>query len=88
MGKPTNKTYVLSLMVDMFKIPDDRFDEFLIDLKQWHEFGRGFDDIVQTFAKATKETPPKDYMKMKWLDDGKHGMPKVNIYPPPTKGIR
>lgn len=83
MGKP--KTYRLKLMVDMFQIPEERFEEFLIDLKKWHSFGQKFNDLVQTIGKAVDEQIPADYMTMRWTDDGIHDGPtKVVIHKPPT----
>jgi len=60
-------------MVDMFQIPEDRFEEFLIDLRQWHKIGGAFNNLAQSIGKAVGETLPDEYMVMRWIDDSKHG---------------
>lgn len=83
MGKPTNKKFTLKLMSDMFAIPEERFDEFLVDLRKWHKIGKSFDGVVQSISKAVGEKMPDDYMTMHWLDDGIHeGKTKIIINPP------
>lgn len=83
MSKPSNKKYSLKLMVDMFAIPEDRFDEFLVDLRKWHKIGTGFNNVVQSVAKAVGVKMPEDYMTMRWLDDGIHdGDTKIIINGP------
>jgi len=80
MSKPSNKLYELRLMADMLAIPEDRFDEFLIDLKKWHIVAKGFDDLFKAVSDVAGEKVPKDYMIMRWTDDSIHSGPvKINI---------
>ena len=84
MSKPTNKQFTLKLMTDMFAIPEDRFEEFLIDLRKWHKIGKSFSEVLSTIADATGEELPEDYMTMRWTDDGIHeGKTKIIIPKPP-----
>lgn len=80
MSKPTNKDFQLKFMSDMLDIPEDRFDEFLIDLKKWHNFGSNFKNLVAGVASAVGEELPDEFMTMRWLDDGIHsGKVVVNV---------
>lgn len=79
----THKTYKLKLMTDMFDIPSDRFEEFLIDLRQWHQFGGAFANLLNATAEAMAEPLPEEFMTMHWTDDGKHdGEVKVKFAKP------
>lgn len=69
MGKP--KEYALNVQ-DLLQIPEDRFDDFLIDLKKWHGAVRNTVEMIETIAKATNKPLPKEVVTMRWIDDGKH----------------
>ena len=70
MSKP--KQYKLHT-VDLLEIPEDRFDDFLIDLKKWHKIMRNTLNMLNVIAKATnQEEVPKELGYMVWIDDGKH----------------
>ena len=70
MGKP--KQYKLHTS-DLLAIPEDRFDDFLIDLKKWHKIMRQTLGMLNNIAKFTGETEvPPDVGYMVWIDDGKH----------------
>lgn len=86
MKEPTKKIYKLRLMSDMFAIPEDRFDDFLIDLKQWHKVAGNFNELTKIVAKAANEPLPEDYMIMKWKDDGIHkGKVTINVGQKPNQ---
>ena len=86
MSKPTNKTYVLKLITDMYEIPEDRFDDFVIQLKKWHKETKAFKDLLETLNKVTGEPMPAEYGTLKWIDDGiDEGHTKVNIMQTPKK---
>lgn len=56
---------------DLLKIPEDRFDDFVIDLKKWHKSVKATVDTINEVAKAIGE-PPVVLGTMRWIDDGKH----------------
>lgn len=83
MGKPTGKTYSMKLVSDMLKIPEDRFDEFLVQLKKWHSFGRTLTSFVETVHEVVGEKLPEEFMTIRWIDDGiTEGMPTVKFTKP------
>ena len=69
MSKP--KEYQLNIG-DILQIPEDSFDNFLIDLKKWHGAVRSTVGMLEAVAKATNQPMPKELVTMKWIDDGKH----------------
>jgi hypothetical protein len=66
------KRYELETMADLFKIPLSRFDDFMVDLKEWRKLGKQTTNMLNSFAKALGEPPVKAGIKMHWIDDGKH----------------
>ena len=84
MGKPTNKTYVLKHVTDMYEIPEDRFDDFVIQLKKWHKETKSLKDMLEALNKVVGEKLPEEYGTLKWTDDGiEEGHTKVNIMKSP-----
>lgn len=69
MSKP--KEYDLDIG-DLIQIPEDRFDDFLIDLKKWHKSVRNTIKMLETIAKATNQPMPRELLSLRWIDDGKH----------------
>lgn len=67
----TPKVYELKRIEDLLDIPEARFDEFLLDLKLFTEAARTTRDFLKTLAEATGEELPKDFITMRWVDDGK-----------------
>jgi len=65
------KEYQLNID-DLLQIPEDSFDDFLIDLKKWHRAVRSTVDVLEAVAKASNKPMPKKLIAMKWIDDGKH----------------
>jgi len=65
------KEYQLNIG-DILQIPEDSFDNFLIDLKKWHGAVRRTVDMLEVVAKASNQPMPKELVTMKWIDDGKH----------------
>lgn len=84
MSKP--KEYKLKID-DLLQIPEDRFDDFLIDLKKWHSAVRNTKKMIETIAKATALPIPKEMLSMRWIDDGKHeGRIIISQKSAPTEG--
>lgn len=77
------KRYELNI-ADLLQIPEESFDNFLIDLKKWHRAARSTLNLLNTLAEATgeKDVPPA-VTKMVWIDDGKHDG-KIIIKAAPT----
>lgn len=73
MSQPTNKRYELDLQ-SLLEIPEDRFADFLIDLKKWHSEVINFINLIVATGKA-KGMSREEMLratKLVWIDDGKH----------------
>lgn len=80
MSNPTNKTYELKLMTDMYEIPADRFDDFIIQLKKWHKETSGLAELIKIVNEIAGEKMPEEYGTLKWTDDGiDEGHTTVNV---------
>ncbi len=67
-----SKRYDIEKITDIFAIPEDKFDEFLVDFKAYYQFGKNVSALIDEIAKTggiSTETIPQ---KMTWIDDGKH----------------
>ena len=73
MSHPTNKRYELDLQ-SLLEIPEDRFADFLIDLKKWHSEVRNFISLIEATGKAKGMSAEEMLLatKLVWIDDGKH----------------
>lgn len=69
MSKP--KDYILNIQ-DILQIPESSFDNFLVDLKKWHKAARDTVNLLEIIAKATDKPVPREFVTMRWIDDGKH----------------
>jgi len=67
-----SKEYEIKRINYIFQIPEDKFDEFLVDFKAYYHFGRGFSSLVDTVAEATGVITKTAPQHMTWIDDGKH----------------
>lgn len=77
------KRYELNI-ADILQIPEDRFDDFLFDLKKWHSIVRETVNILDTIADAIGEKHAS-LAKMIWIDDGKHDGKLIITAPKPEK---
>ncbi len=72
--------YKIQKITDIFLIPEDKFDDFLIDFKAYYHYGKSLASLIDVVAKAkgmdTKTIP----QHMIWIDDGKHDA-KIRITP-------
>lgn len=66
------KRYELKNIGDLLNIPEDKFDEFLVDLKKWHKAARAARNMAGAIAEAAGEKLPANAITMVWIDDGKH----------------
>lgn len=69
MSKP--KTYKLVHIQDILDIPEESFENFLIDLQKWHSVARDTKNLIDTVSEATG-IENKERIAMNWIDDGKH----------------
>ena len=64
--------YTIEHITDIFSIPEDRFDEFLVDFKSYYQMGRPMADLIQEVAKIGGIEAEVLPIRMTWIDDGKH----------------
>lgn len=75
--------YEIEHISDIFKIPEDRFDDFLVDFKSFYLLGKPMAELIETIAdEAAKLQVKSTIQKMAWIDDGKHDV-KINLVAPP-----
>ena len=80
-SKQASKEYFIVKLSDIFDIPENSFDDFMIDLKAFYKVGRNMTTIGKI---AEPNMPPSKMLKgteMIWIDDGKHDLKKVTIQP-------
>lgn len=67
-----SKEYTIKQITDIFQIPEDKLDEFIVDLRAYYHCGKHLTNLIDTVAKAkgldTKTLP----QHMTWIDDGNH----------------
>lgn len=68
----TPKRYTIEKITDIFDIPKNRFDDFLVDFKSYYELGRPMADLIREVAKTGGVNVDVLPLKMTWIDDGKH----------------
>lgn len=66
------KRYKIEKITDIFQIPEDRFDDFLVDFKSYYQMGRPMADLLKETAKVGGIDVEVLPLKMTWIDDGKH----------------
>ena len=65
-----SKEYTIEKLSDILDIPEERIDDFLVELKDWYTLGKNTKDLVDTIGVAVGEKVPAK-LKMRWIDDGK-----------------
>ena len=69
--------YDIEKITDVFQIPEDKFEAFLVDFKNYYQIGLDMSKLIDEVAKVggidTKTLP----QKMTWIDDDRHD---VKIY--------
>lgn len=66
------KQYDIEKITDIFAIPEDKFDEFLVDLKAYYQFGKSLPPLLEGLAKVGGVDTTVAPQGMTWIDDGKH----------------
>ena len=72
------KTYTIEKIADIFEIPEESFEDFLIDFKEFYNVGRNMTDLIYGAAKIIGTTVEVLPQKMVWTDDKRHDV-KVTI---------
>lgn len=64
--------YEIEKITDIFQIPEEGFDDFLVDLRAYYSFGKHMtaliDEVAAVGGVKTKTVP----QKFTWIDNGKH----------------
>lgn len=79
-----SKEYTVKQITDIFQIPEDKFEEFLVDFKAYYHYGKSFAGLIDVVAKAKGIETQTIPQHMIWIDDGKHDA-KLRIKTSPTK---
>lgn len=80
----TGRRYEIKHISDIFNIPEDRFDDFLVDFKSFYQLGKPMAELIETIANEAAKLQVKPAIeKMAWIDDGKHN---AKIYIKPQDG--
>jgi hypothetical protein len=69
MNKKEPARYEIETMTDMLKIPADRFDAFVVELKEWFGFVKATVDLAAAVGEALGDETPVKGIKMIWIDD-------------------
>ena len=67
-----SKRYTIEKISDIFQIPEDRFDDFLVDFKSYYNMGQPMAKLIKEVAKTGGVAVDVLPMHMVWVDDGKH----------------
>lgn len=66
------KRYVIEKITDILEIPEDRLDDFMVDLKSYYQMARPMADLIKETAKVGNVDVEVLPIRMTWIDDGKH----------------
>lgn len=62
--------YKINKLIDILKIPEDRVDDFLVELKIWIDMSRSTIELLNVCADTIGEKLPPMETGMNWVDDG------------------
>lgn len=68
----TSKRYDISHITDIFAIPEDKWEDFVVDLKAYYDFGHTLPQLFEEIAKAGGIAARSEMGTFTWIDDGKH----------------
>ena len=73
-----SKKYQIEKITDIFQIPKDKFDDFLVDFKAYYETGHNMTELLKATGDVLKT--PVEVLKggMTWIDDDRHDV-KISI---------
>lgn len=66
-----SKKYEIKNLSDIFQIPENRLDEFFVELREWVDYGRPIYELNKTLTETLGEENAQSHMQMNWIDDGK-----------------
>lgn len=69
-----SKRYTIEKITDILDIPEDRFDDFLVELKTYYELSRPWAELIKETAEISGFSVDVVPMKMVWNDDGKRNV--------------
>ncbi|MCA1565852.1 MAG: hypothetical protein LC803_09480 [Acidobacteria bacterium] len=72
-----SKRYDIEKITDIFAIPEESFDNFLVDLRTYYNLGRSLPELIEAVAESEDIKVKAVPSKMTWIDDGEHN---ANIY--------
>ena len=64
--------YEITTLADLMKVPADKWDELLADLRIWMDLRASAAPLVEAGLLEIGET-------MTWVDDGKRGLNSLNL---------
>ena len=67
-----SKRYTIEKITDIFDIPEDKIDDFLVDFRSYYDLGRPMADLIKEVAKTGGVDVDVLPLKMVWIDDDKH----------------
>lgn len=68
-----SKKYEITYISDIFQIPEDRFEDFLVDFKSFYNLGKPMADLIKTIGNEVAKVEIESVIKkMVWIDDNKH----------------
>lgn len=67
-----SKRYKIDKITDIFEIPKDKFDDFLVDFRAYYETGHDMAQLLTITGEVLKT--PVEVIKggMTWIDDERH----------------
>lgn len=78
---PASKRYEIEKIADIFNVPEESIDSFLVDLKTYYTLGKSVPELIAEVAAISGVKTKTMPQKMVWIDDGKHD---ATIYLNPT----
>ena len=69
-----SKRYVIEKITDVLDIPEDRFDDFLVDFRSYYQMVRPMADLIKEVAKTGDIDVTVLPIRMTWVDDGEHNV--------------
>lgn len=68
-----SERYEITHISDVLAIPEDKFEEFLVDFRSFYAVSKPMAQLIETIAdEVTKVQIKSSIEKMVWIDDGKH----------------
>lgn len=69
-----DKKYTIKKITDIFKIPNESFDDFLIDFREFYKVGNSMTALIDGVSDVLGVKAKYIPQKMVWTDDKKHNV--------------